>query len=121
MRYAHSKLIEVRRAGKKGRGVFAREKIGRGDVIERVPMIVLEAREIISGKLPPTTLDDYIFVWKRGKIAFACGYGSLYNHNFQPNAEYYPAGPRTQVFAALRDIKPGEEITINYNRWLTHT
>ena len=30
----------------------------------------------------------------RGKVAFACGYGALYNHSYQPNADYYASGQR---------------------------
>ena len=91
MRYAHSELIEVRPAGKKGRGVFARKKIRRGTVIERVPVVVMRVQEIFSNA-PRTKLADYVFSWGRGKLAFACGYGALYNHSYQPNAEYYGKG-----------------------------
>jgi len=114
MRYAHSELIEVRQARKKGRGVFARRNIRRGTVIERVPVVVMRVQEIFS-KAPRTKLADYVFSWGRGKVAFACGYGALYNHSYQPNAEYYGKGTKTQVFVALRDIKSDEEITVNYN------
>ena len=114
MRYAHSELSEVRQARKKGRGVFARRNIRRGTVIERVPVVVMRVQEIFSNA-PRTKLADYVFSWGRGKVAFACGYGALYNHSYQPNAEYYGKGTKTQVFVALRDIKSGEEITVNYN------
>ena len=114
MRYTPSDLIEVRRAGKKGRGVFARKNIRRGAVIERVPVVVMRVQEIF-GNAPRTRLADYVFSWGRGKVAFACGYGALYNHSYQPNAEYYGKGTETQVFTALRDIKRGEEITVNYS------
>ena len=52
---------------------------------------------------------------RRSTLALALGYGSLYNHSYQPNARYddQPAGAMT--FTALRDIRAGEEITINYN------
>ena len=45
----------------------------------------------------------------------ALGYGSLYNHSDRPNARYHDEGGRTKVFTAIRDIGPGEEITVNYN------
>ena len=83
MRYAHSELIEVRQARKKGRGVFARRKIRRGTVIERVPVVVMRVQEIFSNA-PRTKLADYVFSWGRGKVAFACGYGALYNHSYHP-------------------------------------
>ena len=46
----------------------------------------------------------------------ALGYGSLYNHSFFPNAEYIKVWEERVIrFVALRDIRDGEEITINYN------
>jgi SET domain-containing protein len=45
----------------------------------------------------------------------ALGYGSLYNHSYSPNARYLDVGRMTKAFISLRDIAPGEEITINYN------
>jgi uncharacterized protein len=106
--------VEVRRAGGKGLGVFARRPIRAGEVIERVPVIVLPAREIEDDS-GATTLAGYCFVWARGKVAVALGYGSLYNHSYRPNARYEDRGRRTKLFTALRDIAAGEEITINYN------
>jgi uncharacterized protein len=106
-----SAAIEVKRIKGKGRGVFARRLILKGEVIERVPVIVLPAEEVVSG----TTLANYAFKWGRGQAALALGYGSLYNHSDRPNARYWDVGPQTKEFTALRDIEPGEEITVNYN------
>ncbi len=114
MPIVHSDLIEVRRSGKKGRGVFARKAIRKGAIIERVPMILLPIGEVFSDG-PRTTLADYVFKWGEDTVAVALGYGSLYNHSYQPNASYDSAGSRTQVFWAVRDIEVGEEITVNYN------
>ena len=106
-----SAAIEVKRIKGKGRGVFARRPIRKGEVIERVPVIVLPAEEVVGG----TTLASYAFKWGRGRAALALGYGSLYNHSYRPNARYWDVGPQTKEFTALRDIEPGEEITVNYN------
>ena len=48
-------------------------------------------------------------------MALALGHGSLYNHSFRPNARYDDVGPQTKEFTAMRDIAPGQEITVNYN------
>jgi SET domain-containing protein len=48
-------------------------------------------------------------------VAVALGYGSLYNHSYQPNARYDDESGQTKVFRAIRDIAPGEEIVVNYN------
>lgn len=114
MPHRHSDLIEVRQVRGKGRGVFARAPIPKGTVIERVPVIVVPLKEIYN-RAPRSTLADYVFKWERDTVMIALGYGSLYNHSYRPNAEFYDEGQLTQVFAAIRDIRRGEEITVNYN------
>jgi len=114
MALAQTDAIEVRRSPGKGRGVFARRQIRAGEVIERVPVLVVPADEITNGS-GWTNLGSYCFVWNRNTVALALGYGSLYNHSYRPNARYDDQGQRTKVFTALRDIEPGEEITVNYN------
>lgn len=110
MSFTPSDLVEVKRTRNKGRGVFARQAIPAGTIIERVPVLVLPMDEIDS-----SLLADYCFFWGGDTVALALGYGSLYNHSYTPNAEYQDMWPRTKVFRALRDIAAGEEITINYN------
>jgi len=114
MPFVHSDLVEVRWTRKKGRGVFARQHIRKGTVIERAPVILLPTKEVFS-KAPRTALADYVFTWGSNEVAVVLGYGSLYNHSYQPNAEYYDSGRLTQVYKAIRDIRSGEEITVNYN------
>jgi SET domain-containing protein len=106
--HRHSELIEIRQIPKKGRGVFARTRIRKGAVIERVPVIAVPVRDV-SGRLT-----DYGFWWGRDTVAIALGYGSLYNHSYRPNARFY-RDRLTQVFIAVRDIRSGQEITVNYN------
>jgi len=77
-------------------------------VIERVPEEVKELEKW-------TGLASYCFEWGEGTLALALGYGSLYNHSYQPNARYDDPGGQSMVFTAIEDIAPGDEITINYN------
>ena len=109
-----SALIEVKRTARKGRGVFARTFIPEGTEIERVPVIVFPADEVLNGEAG-TVLQRYVFEWGRGTVALALGFGSVYNHAFTPNARYDDKGQLTKVFTAIVDIYPGEEITVNYN------
>lgn len=111
MAQTQSEVIEVRRVKGKGRGVFARRPIAAGAVIERVPVLVLPYGEDEW----ESALAPYYFAWGRGTVALALGYGSLYNHSYRPNARYDDIGQLTKVFTTLRDIEPGEEITVNYN------
>jgi uncharacterized protein len=114
MPFVHSDLVEVKWTRRKGRGVFARRDIRKGAVIERAPIILLPTRDVFNQE-PETKLSSYVFTWGRDTVALVLGYGSLYNHSYQPNAEYYDSGRLTQVFKAIRDIRSGEEITVNYN------
>ena len=114
MALRHSAAIEIKKAKGKGRGVFARRFIRRGEIIERVPVLVLSAAEV---KDPEkwAGLASYCFDWGSGTLALALGYGSLYNHSYEPNARYDDPGDHTMVFTAIQDIAPGKEITVNYN------
>jgi SET domain-containing protein len=114
MALTQSAAIEVRNIRGKGRGVFARRPIEKGEIIERVPVLVLPAGQV--GEEPERhPLADYVFEWGTRTVALALGYGSLYNHSYEPNARYEDLGGRTKLFVALRDIAAGEEITVNYN------
>ena len=113
MGFTQTNAIEVKQIKGKGRGVFARRLICDGEVIERVPVLVLPVGETRSDS-GLTRMAVYFFEWGRGTVAVALGYGSLYNHSYQPNARYDESG-QTKVFRAIRDIAPGEEITVNYN------
>jgi SET domain-containing protein len=114
MAFTHSDSITVKRIKGKGRGVFALRRIRKGEVIERVPMIVMTAKEF-EDEVSGSSLSNYCFAWGRDQVALALGYGSIYNHSYTPNARYEDVGPQTKVFLALRAIEPGEEITVNYN------
>jgi SET domain-containing protein len=109
--FVHTDAVEVKRVKGKGRGVFARRFIAEGEVIERVPVLVFPVEESDDDSV----LSEYCFLWGRGTLALALGYGSLYNHSYCPNARYDDVGRQTKVFTALRDIEPGEEVTVNYN------
>ncbi|MFM7055989.1 MAG: SET domain-containing protein [Planctomycetota bacterium] len=114
MKLTPSSLIEVKRIPGKGRGVFAREFIPAGTIFERVPLLVLPAKEVL-GFDEGGVLWQYVFEYGRKNVALALGFGSLYNHSYSPNARYDDAGRQIKEYRALRDIQKGEEITINYN------
>jgi hypothetical protein len=99
-----------------GRGVFTGVPIKNGDLIEVCPVIVLKEGEIEI--LDKTTLYDYYFLWGDDQklCAVALGFGSLYNHFAPSNADYFMDFDEQIIeIYAVRDIAPGEEITINYH------
>lgn len=99
-----------------GRGVFAARDIEPGEIIEICPVLVFSKEELVHVR--QTFLDDYYFDWgAEGEYFALClGYGSLYNHEYEPNAEYgMDFDALTIDFYAIQPIKAGEEITVNYN------
>jgi SET domain-containing protein len=101
----------------KGRGIFAKAAIKTGTVIENSPVIVLAPAD--RKLLDQTLLHDYIFEWQPEGLELCCmalGWLPLYNHSYLSNCEYFMEyDEQTMYIQAIRDIKPGEELTINYN------
>ena len=102
-------------SGKHRYGMFCTEDIAYDSVIEICPVILLppdQAKQIIRGYI----LYEYYFEWKKENIAIALGYGSLYNHATDPNAEFQPDYKNQYIiFKAIRDIPAGTEITVDYH------
>lgn len=49
-------------------------------------------------------------------LAIALGFGSIYSHSYEPNATYKKRFKNKTIdFIAIKDIKKGGEITVNYN------
>ncbi len=112
MALTQSDAVIVKRVRGKGRGVFARRGIAVGEIIETCPVLVVPTGEVRSGPTW-TRLGEYCYEWGQGSVALALGYGSLYNHSYEPNARYEDVGRRAKRFVAIRDIAAGEEITVN--------
>lgn len=115
-------MIEMRDAGKKGRGMFATAFIPKGTVIEQSPYIHIPSEDFED--LQHTTIQRYWF-YVSGKTdkptcAIGLGHTSLYNHSTRPNAEWNIL-PRSKMIKikTVRDIRKNQEITINYGYKLT--
>lgn len=103
-------------AGEKGRGVFTSEPVEAGTIVEIAPVIVMSAAERIL--LDQTLLHDYIFEWGEDSklCCMALGYVPVYNHSYKSNCEYeMDYDHHTISIRAVRYIKEGEELFINYN------
>ena len=99
-----------------GRGVFTSADIAKDTIIEISPVIVLSGAE--RHLLDQTLLHDYIFEWGDDcrSCCMALGYVPLYNHSYRSNCEY-EMDFDAQVISvrAVRFIKAGEEVFVNYN------
>lgn len=107
--------IEVRKAGDKGRGVFATRAFKRDEVIEISPVVPITHGD--SEILSCTKLGDYLFSiggeTPTGS-AMSLGYAALYNHSAKKENCDYVLNEAVIVVRALRDIKKGEELLFNY-------
>jgi len=98
-------LLVVRRSRVHGRGLFARDALRRGQLLDRNPVVVVRD----AGK----ELGDYVFDWGRNRYGLSFGLISIANHSTTPNA-YVLAEETDLTLRALRDIAKGEEIFIDY-------
>jgi len=113
----HSSKITLR-TNNKGRAVYARKAIARGETIEICPAIVVGDNPEASVEEAPYNEWAYHF---DGKAVIALGYGSLYNHARHPNATWrlHKTGSRGRVqrfieIYAIKRIERGDEICIHY-------
>ena len=100
----------------RGRGVFTKERIPAGIVIEVSPVIVMGLAE--RQYLDKTLLHDYIFEWGKLKdqCCMALGLIPIYNHSYKSNCEYFMDFEDNNIFVkTVRAIEQLEELTINYN------
>ena len=99
-----------------GRGVYAKNDIKKGEIIENCPTIKVSKHD--AANLTETILVTYFFYFgkKKEQLTVALGFGSIYNHTNKPNAKY-KINPleNTIDFIALKDINEDDEITINYS------
>ena len=106
----------IDKSNDRGRGVFTRERIPAGTVIEISPVIVMSIED--RHHLDKTLLHDYIFEWGKLKdrCCMALGLIPVYNHNYKSNCEYFMDFEEESIFVkTVRIIEKGEELTINYN------
>ncbi|MDE2025441.1 MAG: SET domain-containing protein-lysine N-methyltransferase [Patescibacteria group bacterium] len=99
-----------------GRGVFALVDIKTGEVIEQCPVIEIPQKQVHN--VQNSILINYNFAWgnPEDRIAICLGFGSVYNHSYEPNATYIKHVEQELInFVAIKEIKRGEEITVNYN------
>ena len=97
-----------------GQGVYALIPIAAGSLIEACPVIILNPKD--TAIIDQTHLYNYYFTWEAEHSAIALGYGSIYNHSYQPNARYQTDYSNKVIhITALIDIPAGVEIMVNYN------
>lgn len=99
--------IYVKKSRLHGYGVFAGKDFRKGEVIEECYFILSKGGD--------KKLEDFYFDAGRNKYALFTGFGSVYNHTDEPNADYkLNLKRRVAVITAERSIHKGEEIYVSY-------
>ena len=111
-------MIEIKTSslsdGEFNRGVFATCDIKKGELLHAAPVISYPNDQ--HQHIEKTLLADYAFEYGINHTAILLGYGMLFNHSYEPNANYEIGFEgHTFNFYAFTDIKAGDEILINYN------
>lgn len=104
--------IYIKKSSLHGYGVFAEKTIKKGKKIEECYIIISKGGD--------KTLEDFYFDVK-GKYAVFTGYGSIYNHSDEPNADYtINIKKRIATITAAKTIQKGEEIFVSYgDEWFS--
>ncbi|MGA1345777.1 MAG: SET domain-containing protein-lysine N-methyltransferase [Ilumatobacteraceae bacterium] len=111
--------LVVRPSTVHGLGVFARRPFEVGEVIERVPCVIIPDEEMHVARMRGTIMHRYPMpgVPTPDRSAWMLGAGALDNHAGDPsdaNAEWVYVGDRVIEFRAIRPIVVGDEIVYDY-------
>lgn len=113
-RLIFSPKIEIRKSTIHGWGIFAKEDIKSGEILEESPFLIVPMSPGESSSI----FIDYRFNyprtnWKYQTIPF--GFSCLYNHSNNPNARWETDEENELfVFYTKKDIKKDEEILVYY-------
>lgn len=107
--------ISLERLPGKGLAVIATKNFKTGELIEACPVLSLTPTE--RKHCEKTLLNHYIYPWRSTRsAAVVLGYGSIVNHSYTPNADWKQNfKTKRMVYRAIKPIKKGEEVTVNYN------
>lgn len=102
-----------------GLGVFARRPFEPGEVVERVPCVIVPEDEMHFARMRGTIMHRYPMpgVPTADRSAWMLGYGALYNHatdGVAPNTEWEYVGGRIIEFRAIAPIGVDDEIVYDY-------
>lgn len=120
IREALAVAARVEDAGAAGRGVFSLDYIPRGGLVFRWrPGVDASFPPSYPESLPPAAARRFreLASWDGSGWFLAGDGGAFFNHSSSPNVGVLPGhGPRaTWDRVALRDVFPGEELTMDYS------
>jgi len=110
----HSDKIEVRKSTLQGYGVFAKEIIDNGEILEECHYVEVQSSEEV---------DRYKYNWPKGedfkKYVLSLGYGSIYNTAIpvdKKNTDWKTdLDNDILIFYTIKDVKKNSELLVDYN------
>jgi len=113
--------IEVKTISeKKGRGAFAKKPIKKDTIIDVAYVVPIPNKEY--KKIYKTILYNYCYIWEDPehmpafRNAITLSVSQFINHSYKPNLRYlYDYENKAIEFSAIKNIRKGEELTVNYN------
>jgi SET domain-containing protein len=114
--YHNLPRLVVQNTSDRGRGVVTLDDISEDQIIEISPVLAFPRTEYEI--LEKTSLYNYLFEWPADASggALALAFGSLFNHSATKRNVFqeFNFDQACITFAAVRDIKAGEELLIDY-------
>jgi len=112
-----NEYIKIRHISEgKGKGAFAKKDIKKNTVIDVANVILIPNKDYKIIK--KTVLYDYCYIWAEPEFenAITLSISQFINHSYEPNIKYlYDYKNKAIEFSAIKAIKEGEELTVNYN------
>jgi hypothetical protein len=101
-----------------GHGIFTTRPIPADTTLEECPYLRINADECAG------TLDDYVFNLESADendgtevYSLVLGWGSLFNHSYRHNTEYWHDTDRDLiVFHTIKKVPAGKQLFVNYGR-----
>ncbi len=110
--------LYLKKSKNRGWGVFCKQKILKGRVIETSPIILIPKKHL--HKFSNTAIDSYRFTYWGDTTAIVLGYSSLYNHSKNANCAWrVNRKSQTFTFYATENIPANTEILHDYG-WDKH-
>ena len=108
----------IKKSDISGFGVFAKSDIEPGEIIEECHFIELSEKDF--NKIDDV-LKEYVFCFPMGNknSCVVFGFGSIYNHSLLNNSDW-ECNEELRIFRFISNKKKrtGEEIFINYQKWV---
>lgn len=107
-----------------GRGVFAKEHIVEGTILEKAALVIYPAKimdmaiyllQAEGMRSHEFKLDQYVVEWDGDQCAVPLGWAAIYNHSDNNNCRFASFDKEDLLaIIAIRDIAAGEQCCVTY-------